>query len=100
MQTPAIENGIALGHLVMAELAEGKGRFMDQIINGVWLACGRESWVFSAHLPGFQTRGRVLPDPEEVRVDHAVTDLGSLLSWTWYFLKDEMDKKQTNEGKL
>src|SRR5688572_12695796 len=39
MENPFGDNNKALSRLVIAELAEGKGRFMDQIINGVWQAC-------------------------------------------------------------
>ena len=33
------KNNSALGSLFMAEMAEGKGRFVDQIINGVFASC-------------------------------------------------------------
>ena len=39
MQDPFDANNTALTNLVLAELAEGKGRFIDQIINGVWQTC-------------------------------------------------------------
>ena len=50
MENPFGSNNTALSHLLLAELAEGKGRFMNQIINGVWQACEMSSWVLSAHL--------------------------------------------------
>ena len=40
--------GNALNSLVMGELTEGKGRFMDQIINGVWYYCEQSWWGWSA----------------------------------------------------
>jgi hypothetical protein len=92
MQNPFDSNNTALSNLVYAELAEGKGRFIDQIINGVWLSCEMSSWVLSAHLPAHHSSKRTLTDPEEQVIDLAAGDLGSLLSWTWYFLKDEFDK--------
>ena len=49
MQTPNSDNVNALSDLVVAELAERKGRFIDQIINGVFYQCERSSLVLSAH---------------------------------------------------
>lgn len=57
MENPQKANNLALSDLVLAELAEGQGRFLDQIINGVWMECERTSWVLSAHLHR-QTSGR------------------------------------------
>lgn len=91
METPFGNNNTALGKLIFAELAEGKGRFMDQIINGVWQACDMPSWVLSAHLV-LQKSKRSLPDYREQIIDLTSGDMGSFLSWTWYFFHDEFDK--------
>lgn len=91
MENPFGSNNTALSHLLLAELAEGKGRFMDQIINGVWQACEMSSWVLSAHL-GAQKSKRSLPDFNEQIIDLTSGDLGSFLSWAWYFLHSEWDK--------
>jgi len=40
----------ALISLVMGELVEGKGRFLDQIINAVWYYSEQTWWGWSAHL--------------------------------------------------
>lgn len=50
MQRPFERNNAALGALFMAELAEGKGRFVDQIVNGVFHCCEMTTWALSAHL--------------------------------------------------
>ncbi len=94
METPFNANNTALSRLVYAELAEGKGRFMEQIINGVWHSCEMSSWVLSAHLPAQKSK-RSLPDYNEEIIDLGSGQLGSLLSWTWYFLHNEMDKTDT-----
>ncbi len=91
MQNPNSSNTLALSDLVVAELAEGKGRFIDQIINGVFMQCERTSWVLSAHLPR-QTSKRSLPDHTEQIIDLGSADLGGLLAWTYYFLHKEFDK--------
>ncbi len=91
MEQPFGDNNSALSHLLLAELAEGKGRFIPQIINGVWHSCEMSSWVLSAHLP-VQRSKRSLPDFQETIIDLTSGDLGSFLSWTYYFLHDEFDK--------
>ncbi len=81
----------ALISLVMGELVEGKGRFLDQIINGVWFYSEQTWWGWSAHL-GPQKAGSGLPDVNEPIVDLGVGEVTSNLSWTWYLFKDEFDK--------
>ncbi|MBE7172652.1 MAG: heparinase II/III family protein [Williamsia sp.] len=91
MEGPFGANNAALSRLVFAELAEGKGRFMNQIIDGVWQACEMSSWVLSAHLTAQKSK-RSLPDNREQIIDLTSGDLGSFLSWTWYFFHNEWDK--------
>lgn len=91
MEEPAGANNRALSRLLLAELAEGKGRFMDQLINGCWAACDMSSWVASAHLPVQQSK-RSLPDFREEIIDLGSGDMGSFFSWTWYFLHEAFDK--------
>lgn len=91
MEIPFNANNSALMSLFMAELAEGKGRFLDQIINGVWHTCDMSSWVLSAHQP-LQRSKRSLPNDDEVIIDLTSGDIGSMLSWIHYFLATEFDK--------
>jgi hypothetical protein len=78
----------ALLALVMGELIEGKGRFMDQIINGAWYYCEQTWWGWSAHLP--EPRG--LPDIKDPSIDLGVGEIANILSWTWYMFHQEFDK--------
>ena len=91
MENPFGQNNNALSSLLYAELAEGKGRFMNQIINGIWHTCEISTRVLYAHLP-VQKSKRSLPDIKEEIIDLTSGDLGSFLSWTWYFMHDELDK--------
>lgn len=92
MQSPYGSNNQAIANLLMAELAEGKGRFIDQLINGVFHSCEMTSWVLSAHLT-VQYSKRTLPDYKENVIDLASGNLSSLLSWTYYFMHAEFDKE-------
>ena len=92
MEDPFGSNNTAIADLLMAELAEGKGRFIDQLINGVFQSCEMTSWALSAHLASAQHSRRALPDYKEHVIDLTAGDLGSLLSWTYYFLHTAFDK--------
>jgi len=81
----------ALITLVMGELVEGKGRFIDQIINAVWYFSEQTWWGWSAHL-GSQKVGSGLPDINDPYVDLGVGEITSNLSWTLYLFKAEFDK--------
>lgn len=81
----------ALMGLVMAELVEGKGRFLDQIINGVWYYSEQTWWGWSAHLT-LQKAPHGLPDADEPIIDLGVGEIANILSWTWYLLKDRFDE--------
>ena len=91
MEAPLKENRLALNSLVLAELAEGKGRFIDQIINGVWHLSQMPSWVLSAHLPR-QASKRALPDPAEQIIDLGSGALGAQIAIAYHFFKEEFDK--------
>lgn len=81
----------ALISLVMGELVEGKGRFMDQIVNAVWYFSEQTWWGWSAHL-GAQKARAGLPDVNEPIVDLGVGEITSNLSWTYFLFHNEFDK--------
>lgn len=91
MERPFDDNNQAIVKLMLAELAEGKGRFVDQLINGVFHTCEMTSWALSAHLVTQPTH-RALPTPAYPLIDLTAGDLGALLSWVYYFMHDEFDK--------
>lgn len=92
MEKPLNENVSALSSLILAELAEGKGRYIDQIINGSWHLTEMSTWSLSAHLPAFQSSKRSLPQQRTQVLDLMAGDLGSLLAWTHYFFRTEFNK--------
>ena len=91
MQNPYEANRKAINVLMMAELAEGKGRFIDQLINSVFFSCEMTSWVLSAHLPRQSTK-RSMPDWREQIIDLGSGNYGSMLAWVYYFFHDTFDK--------
>jgi len=79
-----------LASLVLAECVEGKGRFLDDIVDGIWTICEETYWGVPAHV-GIQKRGSGLPDVTEPTVDLFAGETASLLAWTYYLLKDSLD---------
>ena len=92
MQKPYNQNINVLSRLLVAELAEGRGRFVDDLINGVFFFCEMTSWAESAHLAAYQKSHRALPDYREEILELRQGDIAQLLAWTYYFMKDEFDK--------
>jgi hypothetical protein len=87
----------AFQSLMLAELMEGKGRFMDDLINGVFAFCEQTYWGASAHfyLYGFEgsiaTPTTVLPDLENPIIDLVVGDIAADLAWAYHFFKEPFD---------
>ena len=79
-----------LGHLLLAEIAENKGRFVDQIIDGVWATCEESWWGSTAHIwPDNDRKGLV--DVTNYDVDLFSSETALLLSWIDYYLGDRFD---------
>lgn len=80
-----------LSDLVAGELAGGNGKYMPQIVNGLWLMLEESTWVLPAHI-GVQKAGSGLPDPAEPIVDLFAGETASTISWTQFLLRKELDK--------
>lgn len=93
MQDLYFDNQDAISALILAELAEGKGRFLDQIIDGVFMNCEMTSWVLSAH---FKISAKEVknhfPNINENLIGLYSSQTGAMLSWAHYFFKNEFDK--------
>ena len=79
-----------LADLVMAETMEGKGRFTDDIINGIWAICEETFWGVPAHI-SYRDKTKGFPDSENQIVDLFAAETASLISWTWYLMGDKLD---------
>lgn len=84
-------NRRAIQALVVGELLEGKGRFIPQLINGLWFSCQQFSWVLSAH-QNRQRSARSLPDDREHFIDHGSASYGAAVAIAYHFFHEEFDK--------
>lgn len=80
-----------LAVLVLAEAFERKGRFLDDIINGIWAISEETFWGVPAHL-FLQKRGPGLADVQDPAVDLFAAETAQELAWTYYLLKPALDK--------
>jgi hypothetical protein len=76
--------------LVLAECMEGQGRFLDDIVNGVWAISEESSWCLPAHIR-VQGAGNTLPDITEPIVDLFAAETSALLAWVLYLLGERLD---------
>ena len=77
--------------LVAGELAGGNGKYLRQIVNGLWAILEESTWVIPAHV-GAQKAGSGLPDPAEPIIDLFAGETSATLSWAQFLLHDELDK--------
>lgn len=84
---------VRFNDLILAECVEAKGRFIDDLINGIWLICEETFWGLPAHL-GLQKKhpGSGLPDVEEPVVDLFAAETGAAMSWIHYLLGPQLDQ--------
>ncbi|MAX26768.1 MAG: hypothetical protein CMJ19_19935 [Phycisphaeraceae bacterium] len=92
-EQPYFRRRAMLQDLVFAELAEGEQRFLDEIINGIWLICEESTWSIPAHLY-LQKDGRTgLPVVNENVVDLFAAETGATLAWVYYLLETPLEEK-------
>ena len=80
-----------LQRLIIAECLEGKGRFIDEIANGVWLICEESFWGVPAHMAA-QKAGVGLPDVTEPIIELFSAETAQLLSLASYLLGTQFDQ--------
>ncbi|MBR3854462.1 MAG: heparinase II/III-family protein, partial [Tidjanibacter sp.] len=81
----------ALATLVLAELAEGKGRFIDQIINGAFYFCEMTSWALSAHTQSIQRPRTAVPIKDQHVMALVSCEMGAMLAWVDHFFGSEIE---------
>lgn len=75
--------------LVMAEIMQGRGRFLSSIRKGIHYFIEKEPWWgIPAHYPKDHPERDIQP------VDLFNAETAAMLAWTLYMLEDEIDKKE------
>lgn len=87
------ERRSALGSLVVAELIEGKGRYLDDILNGIYCICEETTWVVPHHnryIKHYPPES--IPDAADHEVELASAETGALLALIHYLLAEPLDR--------
>ena len=93
-ESTCFEKRNVLHTLLLAELCEGQGRFLKQIINGAWSICEESFWGVPAHLDSHLANNEaysVLPDVTFPVVDLVAAETASSLALVDYFLGNKLD---------
>ncbi len=78
-----------LGVLVLAECFENQGRYLEEIMNGIWSILSEPSWTVPAHTRYLDND--ILPDPDQVFVDLFAGTTAMTLSQTYSLLKNKLE---------
>lgn len=79
-----------MGTLLLAEIYENKGRFIDPIIDGVWSVCEESFWGVPALLPKTKALSGLM-NVSAPFVDLFCAETATFLSWVDYFVGEKLD---------
>jgi hypothetical protein len=86
----SFEKRQVLGSLLLAEIYENKGRFIDPIINGVYSICEETFWGSPAHLPKTKNNSGLM-DVTQPFVELFSAETATYLAWVDYYLGEKLD---------
>ena len=78
-----------LSMFVMAECIEGKGRFLDAILDSGWALCECSTWCAPPHAPG-----HTLPEPGYSQLDLTASHVALQFAQAVYLVGDAMDRHE------
>ena len=81
-----------LDALVLAECVENQGRFLDEIVNGIYAICDESAWNVPAHNYYVNQCFLPLPDVDGPIPDLFACDTGATLATVSYLLQPVLDK--------
>lgn len=82
----------ALNDLIQAECVEHQGRFLDNILNGIYSICEETAWQLPAHNSYIRdTPQLILPDVTRPVMDLFACETGALLACAAYLLEEEFN---------
>lgn len=86
------ERRYGLNSLTAAECVENKGRFLDDIINGVFALCEESGWQLPPHNSYERDKPQaLLPDASRPVLDLFACETGAQLACICYLLKAQLD---------
>ena len=87
------ERRYILNSLVVAECIEDKGRFLDNIINGIFVICEESAWQLPPHNSYVRNAPQeILPDAARPVMDLFACETGAQLACIRYLLGSRLDR--------
>ena len=88
-----------LSHMTVAERHEGKGRFIDKILDVIWAMLDESTWMLpehTVHLPDERTKRTKIPAAVGDKYPHGL-ELGACyraatIALSYYYFKDKFDE--------
>lgn len=82
-----------LAYLVLGSVVSKSDQYLMSIIDGIYSICEESTWVVPAHINITKaTRNDILANPNAMVIDLFASETGSLISFTYYLLIEELDK--------
>ena len=91
MEKTFFERRHALSNLVFAELVENKGRFLPNIVNGIYAICEESFWGVSAHWHP-ETKICNIPDITKPYIDLFAAETAENIAMTYYLLNKPLSE--------
>lgn len=91
LMKPQQENHQALIVLTLAELAEGRGRFIGQLADGLWFLSQQCTWSHAQHTQ-YQHSRRTLPEDGDRFITLHSANTASAVAIAWHFFREELDR--------
>lgn len=86
IEKPAFSKRYALASLVMGECVSDNGKYMNDIVDGIWSICEESTWAVSAHINSCGGTGDVLPQKNDDILDLFALEAAQLIAFTYYVL--------------
>ena len=84
---------LKLNALVLGECVEGQGRFLSDIVDGLWLICEESGWQLPAHNSHLRGGARApLPDIDHPVIDLFAAETSANLALCLHLLSAELDQ--------
>ncbi|MDX1357475.1 MAG: heparinase II/III family protein [Clostridia bacterium] len=84
----------ALNVAILAELFENNGRFIDFMVDLIWMMCEETTWIIPAHnnIGGYKHIRFPLPDFDRPIIDLMSGDTGAAIATALYYFRDKFDE--------
>lgn len=80
-----------LNRLLIGELISKDGKYLTEIINGLWLIMEESTWAVPAHVYLQKQNAKGVPNPDEMVVDLFAGETAAFVSWIKFLLADELN---------